>query len=111
MKELHNFRKFLNENEGKLSPDGESLADIDPNQTIFSVNFIEKGDDGEVGLYVAVNTEREARKLAKQYMANEYESPFKLVNSRNLGTFDDLDPYGEQDAELWQGKIANFGYA
>ena len=111
MKELHNFRKFLNENEGKLSPDGKPLADIDSNQTIFSVNFIEKGDDGEVGLYVAVNTEREARKLAKQYIANEYESPLKLVNSRNLGTFDDLDPYGEQDAELWQGKIADFGYA
>lgn len=111
MKELYTFRKFLNENEDKLSPDGEPLADIDPNQTIFSVNFREKGDDGEVGLYVAVNTEREARKLAKQYMADEYESPFKLVNSRNLGTFDDLDPFGEQDAKLWQGKIADFGYA
>ena len=39
MKELNAFRKFLNENEGKLSPDGEPLADIDPNQTVFSVKY------------------------------------------------------------------------
>lgn len=44
-------------------------------------------------------------------MADGYELPFKLVNSRNLGTFDDLDPFGEKDADLWKGKIADFGYA
>lgn len=111
MKELNAFRKFLNENEGKLSPDGEPLANIDPNQTVFSVNFEEKGGGSEVNLYVAVDTEKEASEIAKQYMVDGYESPFELVNSRNLGTFDDLDPYGEQDAKLWQGKIADFGYA
>jgi len=62
--------------ENKLSPNGEPLADIDP-----------------------------------QYMDKTYPDSFEFVNSRNLGTFDDLDPYGEQDAELWQGKIADFGYA
>ena len=97
--------------EGGETETKKEIANIDPNQTIFAVNFREKGDDGEVGLYVAVDTEREARRLAKQYMDDGYESPFKLVNSRNLGTFDDLDPFGEKDADLWRGKIADFGYA
>ena len=97
--------------EGDETETKKEIANIDPNQTIFAVNFREKGDDGEVGLYVAVDTEREARRLAKQYMADGYKSPFKLVNSRNLGTFDDLDPFGEKDADLWKGKIADFGYA
>ena len=97
--------------EGGETETEKEMANIDPNQTIFAVNFREKGDDGEVGLYIAVDTEREARRLAKQYMADRYESPFKLVDSRNLGTFDDLDPFGEKDADLWKGKIADFGYA
>ena len=97
--------------EGGETETEKKIANIDPNQTIFSVNFKEKGGESEVGLYVAVDTEREARRLAKQYMADGYESPFKLVNSRNLGTFDDLDPFGEKDADLWKGKIADFGYA
>jgi hypothetical protein len=109
MKELNAFRKFLNEN--KLSPDGEPLADIDPSQTIFSVNFKDFRESQEVGLYVAVDTEKEAKMLAQQYMDEVYPDSFELVNSRNLGTFGDLDPYGEQDAELWKGKIADFGYA
>jgi len=49
--------------------------------------------------------------LAQQYMDEVYPDSFEFVYSRNLGTFDDLDPYGEQDAELWKGKIADFGYA
>lgn len=97
--------------EGGETKTKKEIANIDPNQTIFAVNFKEKGGESEVGLYVAVDTEREARRLAKQYMADGYESPFKLVNSRNLGTFDDLDPFGEKDADLWKGKIADFGYA
>lgn len=109
MKELQRFRQFLNEN--KLSPNGEPLADIDPNQTIFAVNFEDFEEGQEVGLYVAVDTEKEAQTLAQQYMDETYPDSFEFVNSRNLGTFDDLDPYGEQDAELWQGKIADFGYA
>jgi len=111
MKELQRFRQFLNENEGKLSPDGEPLADIDPNQTIFSVKFEDFEESQEVGLYVAVDTEKEAKMLAQQYMDEVYPDSFEFVYSRNLGTFDDLDPYGEQDAELWKGKIADFGYA
>jgi hypothetical protein len=97
--------------EGGETETEKEIANIDPNQTIFAVNFKEKGGESEVGLYVAVDTEREARRLAKQYMADGYELPFKLVNSRNLGTFDDLDPFGEKDADLWKGKIADFGYA
>jgi hypothetical protein len=102
--------KYWNVEGGETETEKE-VANIDPNQTIFAVNFREKGDDGEVGLYVAVDTEREARRLAKQYMVDGYESPFKLVDSRNLGTFDDLDPFGEKDADLWKGNIADFGYA
>ena len=102
--------KYWNVEGGETKTEKE-IANIDPNQTIFAVNFKEKGGESEVGLYVAVDTEREARRLAKQYMADGYESPFKLVNSRNLGTFDDLDPFGEKDADLWKGKIADFGYA
>ena len=102
--------KYWNVEGGETETEKE-IANIDPNQTIFAVNFKEKGGESEVGLYVAVDTEREARRLAKQYMADGYESPFKLVNSRNLGTFDDLDPFGEKDADLWKGKIADFGYA
>ncbi len=111
MKELYTFRKFLNENKGKLSPDGEPLANIDPNQTIFAVNFEDFEEGQEVGLYVAVDTEKEAKILSQQYMSEEYPDSFEFVDSRNLGTFDDLDPFGEQDAELWKGKIADFGYA
>ena len=102
--------KYWNVEGGETETEKE-IANIDPNQTIFAVNFKEKGGGSEVGLYVAVDTEREARRLAKQYMADGYESPFKLINSRNLGTFDDLDPFGEKDADLWKGKIADFGYA
>ena len=102
--------KYWNVEGGETETEKE-IANIDPSQTIFAVNFKEKGGESEVGLYVAVDTEIEARRLAKQYMADGYESPFKLVNSRNLGTFDDLDPFGEKDADLWKGKIADFGYA
>lgn len=102
--------KYWNVEGGETKTEKE-IANIDPNQTIFAVNFEEKGGGSEVGLYVAVDTEKEARRLAKQYMADGYESPFKLVDSRNLGTFDDLDPFGEKDADLWKGKIADFGYA
>ena len=59
----------------------------------------------------AVDTEEEAKMLAQQYMNQTYPDSLEFVDSRNLGTFDDLDPFGEKDADLWKGKIADFGYA
>ena len=97
--------------EGGETETEEKVANIDPNQTIFAVNFKDFGEDQEVGLYIAVDTEKEAQTLAKQYMNKTYPGSFKFVDSRNLGTFDDLDPFGEKGADLWKGKIADFGYA
>lgn len=97
--------------EGGETETEEEVANIDPNQTIFAVNFKDFGEDQEVGLYIAVDTEREAKMLAKQYMNKTYPGSFKFVDSRNLGTFDDLDEFGEKDADLWKGNIADFGYA
>lgn len=97
--------------EGGETETEEEVANIDPNQTIFAVNFKDFGEDQEVGLYIAVDTEREAKMLAQQYMNKTYPKSFKFVDSRNLGTFDDLDPFGEKDADLWKGNIADFGYA
>lgn len=101
--------KYWNVEGGETETEKE-VANIDPNQTIFAVNF-ENGEDQEIGLYVAVDTEEEAKMLAQQYMNQTYPDSFEFVNSRNLGTFDDLDPFGEKDADLWKGNIADFGYA
>lgn len=110
MKELNAFRKFLNENEGKLSPDGEPLADIDPNQTVFSVKYQDEMEGLEVTLYVAANSNEEAETIAAQYMKDNYEDSYEYYDSRELSEpFGGLDPYGEQDAKLWQGNIADFG--
>ena len=63
----------------------------------------------EVILYVAADNKKEAKMLAQQYMDKEYEDSFKFARLSNLGVFDDLDPFGEKDADLWKGKIADFG--
>ena len=102
--------KYWNVEGGETETEKE-VANIDPNQTIFAVNFKDFGEDQEVGLYVAVDSEKEAKMLAQQYMNKTYPGSFKFVDSRNLGTFDDLDPFGEKDADLWKGNIADFGYA
>lgn len=101
--------KYWNVEGGETETEKE-VASIDPNQTIFAVNF-ENEEGQEVGLYIAVNTEEEAKMLAQQYINQTYPDSFEFVNSRNLGTFDDLDPFGEKDADLWKGQIADFGYA
>ena len=110
MKELNAFRKFLNENEGKLSPDGEPLADIDPNQTVFSVKYRDEMEGLEATLYVAANHQLQALNAASQYMKDNYEDSYEYYDSRKLSEpFGGLDPYGEQDAKLRQGNIADFG--
>lgn len=101
--------KYWNVEGGETETEKE-IANIDPNQTIFAVNF-ENEEGQEVGLYIAVDTEEEAKMLAQQYMNQTYPDSLKFVDSRNLGTFDDLDPFGEKDADLWKGQIADFGYA
>ena len=82
---------------------------IDPNQTIFSTSFRDPMESLEVILYVAADNKKEAKMLAQQYMDKEYEDSFKFARLSNLGVFDDLDPFGEKDADLWKGKIADFG--
>ena len=42
-------------------------ANIDPNQTIFAVNFKDFREDQEVGLYIAVDTEKEAKILIHNF--------------------------------------------
>lgn len=88
---------------------GNKKSDIDPNQTIFSTSFRDPMESLEVILYVAADNKKEAKMLAQQYMDKEYEDSFKFARLSNLGVFDDLDPFGEKDADLWKGKIADFG--
>ena len=43
-------------------------------------------------------------------MKDNYEDSYEYYDSRELSEpFGGLDPYGEQDAKLWQGNIADFG--
>lgn len=81
---------------------------IDPNQTIFSTSFRDPMESLEVILYVAADTEEEAKMLTQQYMDKEYVDSFKFAGVSNLGVFDDLDPYGEK-GDIWKGNIADFG--
>jgi len=100
--------QFANNSAGAEEIDTTQYS-IDPNQTIFSTSFRDPMESLEVILYVAADNKKEAKMLTQQYMDEEYVDSFKFAGVSNLGVFNDLDPFGEKDVDLWKGKIADFG--
>ncbi len=96
MKELNRFRQFL-------------IEGINPNQTIFNINYKDDNEMLEVDLYVAADNFKTAKQMADQYMGREYVDSYKYdkSGSRKLSEpFSGLDP-GEQ--KTFKGNIADFG--
>lgn len=85
---------------------------MDPSQTIFSVNAIgiAEGEGNqsktkyEQIIYVAVNSPREARTLAEQELNMLYDK-YSIRSIKKLGVYNDLD---STEQEIFQDKVAVF---